>query len=259
MSKKILVIADLQCNPDHDLSYCSAIGEYIVAVRPDIIVNIGDHFDFPSLSFYDKGKKAIEGRRLVRDIAAGLDGMARLLAPLRSLQAAQTACEQQLYNPRLVFCNGNHEDRFNRMANDNPALDGFVGMETIDLEGMGWEVHPFLKPVDIEGIFFVHYLANPMTGKPYGGNAALQLKAVGNSFVVGHKQCLEIAMQPTLDGKIRIGIVNGAAYPHDENYKGFQGNNHFRGIIVLNEVADGFGLPMPVSLKYLMKRFSKTI
>lgn len=253
-SKSILIIGDTQCNPAHDLEYMSAIGEYIVDKRPDIIVHIGDHFDFPSLSFYDKGKKAFEGRRLIEDINAGVDGMERLVAPLRKLQKNQKLYRKKVYQPRMVFCMGNHEDRFNRMANDTPELAGFVGMETIDLAQYGWEVYPFLKPVEIEGIYFVHYLANPMTGRPYTGTAAGQLKIVGRSFVAGHKQVLDVAIQPTIDGAMRIGIINGACYPHDEAYKGFQGNNHFRGVTVLHEVADGFGLPMFVSLEYMMKQ-----
>jgi len=114
-----------------------------------------------------------------------------------------------------------------------------------------------LQPVEIEGIYFVHYLANPMTGKPYGGTALNQLKTVGRSYVVGHKQVLDIAIRPTLDNKLQIGIVNGACYPHDEGYKGFQGNNHFRGLIMLNEVKDGFGLPCPVSLDFLRRKYGK--
>jgi len=75
------------------------------------------------------------------------------------------------------------------------------------------------------------------------------------SFVVGHKQCLEMAIKPLLNGKHQIGIINGAAYPFDEGYKGHQGNNHFRGIIMLNEVEDGFGLPCPVSLDYVRRAY----
>lgn len=60
-----------------------------------------------------------------------------------------------------------------------------------------------------------------MSGKPYGGSAMNILKTVGRSFVVGHKQCLDIAIRPTIDGKQQIGIVNGACYDHFEHYKGF--------------------------------------
>jgi hypothetical protein len=252
---KHLIIADTQCKPNHDLSYMSALGEYIAHKRPNVIVHIGDHYDFESLSSYDKGKKSFEGRRLKADIEAGNEGMRLLLSPLRELQEAQRRGKRKVYTPRMIFCMGNHEHRFDRLADDMPELDGFVGTETLKLEDYGWEVYPFLKPVVVDGINYVHYLANPMTGKPYGGTALNRLKTVGASYVVGHTQLLDIAIRPTLDGKMQLGIINGACYPHDEAYKGPQGNTHFRGVIMLHEVADGFGLPMPVSLNYLMQRY----
>lgn len=257
MSKKHLVIADTQCKPSEPLAYMGYIGQYIVDKRPDVIVHIGDHFDFESLSSYDKGKKVMEGRRLVLDIEAGMEGMRLLCSPLQELQERQRANKKKVYSPRMVFCPGNHEARFDRMANDNPELDGFVGTATLNLEQFGWEVGEFLKPVKIDGIHYVHYLQNPLTGRPRTGNAASLIKQVGASFVVGHKQVLDIAIADNqLDGRHRIGIVNGACYPHNEAYKGFQGNNHFRGIMMLNEVEDGFGLPMPVSLDYLTKKYA---
>ena len=143
--------------------------------------------------------------------------------------------------------------RLDRYVDDNPELIGTLGTEMLPFEKYGWEVYDFLKPVEINGIFFVHYLANPMNGKPYGGNAMNILKTVGNSFVVGHKQCLDIAIRPTIDGKQQIGIINGACYPFNERYKGYQGNNHFRGLTVLNDVCDGFGVPMFVSLESIME------
>lgn len=257
MSRKHLVIADTQNKPEESLEYMSYIGKYIAEKKPDVIVHIGDHWDFPSLSSYDKGKKVMEGRRVIDDVKAGHKGMALLLEPIQELQRQQRANKKKVYSPKMVFCPGNHEDRFDRYANDNPELYGLVGTATLDLEQYGWEVQPYLKPVCVDGIYYVHYLVNPMNGRPRAGNAAAQLKAVGSSFVVGHKQVLDIAIADNqLDGKYRIGIINGACYPHDEAYKGHQGNQHFRGIMVLNEVEDGFGLPCPVSLDFLTKKYS---
>lgn len=244
---KICIVADTQAKPNISLEYMKWIGKYIFDKKPDIVVHIGDAYDFESLSSYDKGKKSFEGRRLKADIEAGNESMKLLLAEF----------QKDGYNPRLVFCMGNHEARFDRLADEMPELDGFVGTDTLPLADMGWEVYPFLKPAAIENIFFVHYLANPMTGKPYGGTAMNQLKTVGNSFVVGHKQCLDVAIRPTLDGKHQIGIINGAAYDFEEHYKGYTGNNHFRGITMLHEVKDGFGLPMFISLDYLKDRYGK--
>ena len=242
---KILIIGDTQAKPNVDLSYMKWIGKYIFEKRPDVVVHIGDAYDFESLSSYDKGKKSFEGRRLKADIEAGNKSMELLLGEFK----------KDGYNPRMVFCMGNHEGRFDRLADNMPELDGFVGTDTLPLAEMGWEVYSFLKPAVIEDIYFVHYLANPFTGKPYGGNAMNQLKTVGNSFVVGHKQCLDVAIRPTLNGKHQIGIINGAAYDFHEAYKGETGNNHFRGITMLHEVKDGFGLPMFISLDYLKSRY----
>lgn len=243
-----LVIADTQVKPGADLTYMRALGKYIAEKRPDVIVHIGDNFDFESLSSYDRGKKSFEGRRVRADLDAGYKGLEVLGEGFSGIKG---------YSPEMVFTMGNHEHRIDRFAEDNPEFEGFLGTELLDLEKYGWKVSPFLKPVVIDGIHYVHYLANPFSGKPYGGSALNQLKNVGNSFVVGHKQCLDIAIRPTLDGNMQIGIINGAFYPHDEGYKGFQGNNHFRGITVLHEVKDGFGLPMFVSLEFLLDKYGE--
>lgn len=242
----ILVIADTQCKSEEDLEYMLWIGHYINEKRPDVIVHIGDHYDFPSLSSYDKGKASAEGKRLYKDIEAGNTGFEFL-----NLEMSKDTT----YNPRKIFCCGNHENRLDRYVEDNPELIGTLGVDKLPFEKYGWEVHPFLKPVEVEGIFFVHFLANPMNGKPYGGNAMNILKTVGRSFVVGHKQCLDIAIRPTIDGKQQIGIVNGACYNFDEGYKGYQGNHHFRGLTVLHEVSDGMGVPMFVSLDYMKEKY----
>lgn len=247
----IMFIPDCQVKPDHPTEYLNAIGNYIVYKKPDVIVNAGDWFDFPSLSSYDKGKLSFEGRRLQKDLDAGKKGMEILLAPLKEYQKTHPE-----YNPRLVFTLGNHEDRLMRLPKENPELSGFIGYHLLDLE-KDWEVHDFLKPVSIQGINFVHYLSNPMTGKPYGGSAATQLKSVGVSFVVGHKQTLDVAIQPVLDNTMRLGIIAGAAYPFDEGYKGYQGNNHFRGIVMLYQAKDGFAEPAFVSTEYLINRLNK--
>lgn len=250
LKKTILIIADTQCKSEEDLTYMLWIGKYIAEKQPDIIVHIGDHYDFPSLSSYDKGKASAEGRRLHKDIEAGNLGFEYLNKFISQIEG---------YNPRKVFTVGNHEHRLDRYVEDNPELVGTLGVDQLPFAKYGWEVHPFLKPAVIEGIFFVHYLQNEHSGKPYGGNALNILKTVGRSYVVGHKQCLDMAVRPIIDGRLQFGIVAGACYPHDEGYKGYQGNNHFRGLTVLHEVEDGFGLPMFVSLDFMKEKYYQTL
>lgn len=246
---KIAVIPDTQAKPGVDLSYMSWIGSWIANQRPDVIVHLGDAFDFPSLSSYDKGTKKFEGRRLKADIEAGKESMELLFEPIQKLQANQRRFRKKVYNPRKVFCLGNHEERLIRLANNAPELSGFVGYEALALDDYGWEVYDYLKPVKIQGINFVHYLANPFSGRPYGGSALSQLKHVKESFVVGHKQTLDIAIQPSLSGRMVMGVIAGAAYPHDEDYKGYQGNFHYRGVLMFDDAKDGYGDLSCMSLK----------
>jgi len=65
LSQRILVIPDTQVKDGVDTNHLAWCGQYLVEKRPDTIVCLGDFWDFPSLSFYDKGTLAFEGRRLI--------------------------------------------------------------------------------------------------------------------------------------------------------------------------------------------------
>jgi len=213
MSVKHLFIPDIQAKPGVDLSHCKWIGEYIVHKQPDVIVCIGDFADMESLSSYDKGKKSFEGRRYKADIKAAKEAMDLLLGPMREYNEKARATKHKQYKPRMVMTLGNHEERIARVCNDNPELDGVVSYD--DLPYGDWEVHDFLKPVVIDGVLYVHYLANPMSGKPYAGTAITQLTKVGQSFCVGHKQTLDVATRFTVSGKQQWCIVAGACLTPD--------------------------------------------
>jgi len=205
----------------------------------------------PSLSLWDKGK-SMEGRRYLADVEAGNEGFALLCAPLEQLQDRQRRFKERIYRPRLVKLRGNHEDRIRRAANDDPKLDGTIGLHHLDTRG--WEVVDFLVPITIDGIVYAHYFYNPMSGRPYGGNATTRLKTIGHSFTMGHQQTLDYAVR-FVAGKAQHALIAGACYLHDEDYKGPQGNSHWRGVIVCHEVADGSYDPMFVSMEYLCRRY----
>lgn len=243
----IFVIGDTQAKQGVPLDYMTWVGYYIAKKRPDIIVHIGDNWDLAALSSYDKGQLSAEGKRLNQDIEAGTKGMQLIDDEIAKVEG---------YVPRKIITFGNHEHRADRFVQENPELEGLIGTEILAATIPTWEVQPFLKPIEVHGIYFQHFVANPMSGKPYGGTVQNILKNSGNSFVMGHKQVLDIAIRPTLNGQHQIGIIVGACYAHDEGYKGYQGNNHFRGCVMLTEVDSGFALPSPVSLKYMEKVYN---
>jgi len=254
-----LMIPDTQCKPNIDMSYLDWLGQYIVDKKPEVIVHIGDHADMPSLSSYDKGKGKAEGKRVQKDIEASIEGMNRLLRPLRILQDLELETfGKVLYKPKMVLTLGNHEERIMRHVNDNPELQGFLSYDNLRYEDMGWEVYDFLKPVTINGVSYCHFMANPMSGKPYGGMAMNVLKNVGESFCMGHKQTLDVATRfLPASGRQQWAIIAGAYYEHDEGYKGHQGNHHWRGIVMQHNVKNGSFNPMFVNLEYLKNKYSK--
>ncbi len=101
---KILVIPDCQVKEGVPLEHLSWAGEAICEYRPDVVVNIGDFADMPSLSSHDvKGSKYFEGLRYTKDVEAVKEAMQKLLAPLRSLQAKQKQNKEKVYKPRMVL------------------------------------------------------------------------------------------------------------------------------------------------------------
>ncbi len=251
-----LVIFDTQVRPGISLEYLRWIGEYIVRKRPDVIVMIGDHADMESLSSYDKGKKSAEGKRVQDDINVAMDGMRELLKPMWKLQVSQNAAREPMYNPRMVLTLGNHEDRITRHVNANPELHGFLSIDDLNYGNVGWEVIPFLTPINIDGINYCHYFPNVMTGKPLGGTAANMMKTIGESFTMGHRQLLDVTYRTLqTSGKKQWGIICGSSYVHDESYKGVQGNKHWRGIMVKHNVDDGSYDPLFISMDYLQREY----
>lgn len=248
------MVPDTQARPGTPSDHLSWIGKYILERRPDVIVHLGDHWDMPSLSSYDKGKKAMEGRRYAEDVEKGNADLDLLIAPTRK-HNAKRLCRDP-YNPRWILLRGNHEYRIQRAIDDNAQLDGAIGFD--DLESPGWEVHDFLKPVFVDGIGYSHFWANPMTGRPIGGMMETRLKTIGHSFTAGHQQTLQTGIRfiQGPNGQVQQrGLVAGSCYLHTEDYLGWQGNAHWRGVILKHEVRDGGYDILEASMDFLSRKY----
>lgn len=213
LSRSHLAIPDIQAKDGVSLDHLNWIGQFIVRKKPDVVIQVGDFSDLPSLSSYDKGKRSFEGRRYKKDITAAKEAMDILLGPLREYNARMRETKHAQYKPRLVLTLGNHEQRIERAVELQPELEGLMSYDDLPYED--WEVHDFLKPVVIDGILYVHYLSNPMTGKPFSGSALNQLAKAQHSFFVGHKQTLDVATYFSPAGKQTWGIVAGACLTPD--------------------------------------------
>ena len=252
---KIAYIPDAQIIPGCDTSHIEAAGIYASDKRPDVIVVGGDWWDMQSLCSYDKGKKCFEGRRYLDDIEAGKRAMDLFLCPIRRKQD-KLRRKGKVWEPRLVFTLGNHEQRIERAVEVQPELEGTIGYGDFGLEEMGFEVYGFLDRVTIGGIVFSHYFTSGVMGRCIP-NAKLGLQRLHMSFVMGHNQKWDIATDTRADGSRITGIFGGIFYTHTFDYLGPQGNDNWAGIWMLHEVDNGQFDHMMVSVGYLKSRLLK--
>lgn len=250
---KHFVLPDVQAKPGQDFGFLRKIGEYVAEKRPDVIVCLGDFADMSSLSSYDIGKRAFEGRRYTNDIEAAKEAMESFLGPVVEMNAKLKRNKEKQYKPLMHLTLGNHCDRIDRAINSDPKLEGLISVNDLNYEAYGWRVHPFLDVVVIDGIAYSHYFVSGLMGRP-ATSANAQLNKTHMSCISGHQQGLQIATGKTGDGKLIHSIIAGSCYEHNEDYLGRQGNNHWRGALMLNDVNDGDFDIMPLRLNYLVNR-----
>lgn len=255
MTKRHLVIPDVQVKDGVDPSFLTCIGNYAADKHPDVIVQIGDFADMSSLSSYDKGKKSFEGRRYKKDIEASIIAMDNLIVPIEKEQRRLSKNKKRGWNPQLVLTLGNHENRINRAVEDSPELDGVISVNDLCYSYWGWDVKDFLVPVVIDGVVYCHYFVSGPMGRPVASAQRL-IATKHQSCIAGHQQGRQIATGFRADGRQITAIIAGSCYEHDEPYMGPQANNHWRGIIMLNEVEDGSFDEMFISLDYLKRKYS---
>ena len=252
-----VVIPDTQAKPGVPTDHLRWIGQYIVDQfhdEPIKIIHLGDHADMPSLSMYDKGKKAMEGRRYVQDIEAAKEAWRVLNEALLQFNNNRKRTKHKPWLPQRYVLLGNHEDRINRAVSMDAQLEHVLSTDQLDYARTGWTVSPFLDVLWLDGVAYSHYFYNPMSGKPLGGNVEARLRAIGHSFTMGHQQTLGYGLR-FVAGKSQHGLVAGSCYLHDEYYKWQQGKEHWSVIIVKHEVRDGSYDPMFISLDYLCRRY----
>jgi hypothetical protein len=99
MAEDILVVPDSHAHPDFNNERADWLGKFILDRKPDVVVNMGDTFDMPSLSSYDKGKASFHGASYEKDINAGIDFLDRMWHPIKKAKKKR---------PYSVFLEGNH-------------------------------------------------------------------------------------------------------------------------------------------------------
>ncbi len=250
----IVVLPDSHAHPDFSNRRFRWAGEYVRDTKPDIVVNLGDMADMPSLSVYDKGKSDFEQRRYKDDIKATIDANERFFAPIR-------AAKKKL--PHFIYLEGNHEHRIHRAISlDKVKLDGVIDIKDLQLEDFGWEYHPYIGStpaiVTLEDVAFAHYFTSGVMGKPISGvNLAHNLlQKQYTSCVQGHIHTADFAIRTTARGKHIMALVAGVYQDYFSDYAGAANDLWWKGLVRLRNVEAGTFDPEFVSLESLRRAYN---
>lgn len=253
-NRRWFVIGDTQIKPGVPHDAVRWIGRAIVDYRPDVVIHLGDHWDHPSLSGYEKpGSVPLEGARYAEDVFSGNTAFATLCAPMEAERARLVRNKEKSWNPELYYIMGNHDIRPDRVAASDAKLVGTIGSDKCDTRN--WTRVPFLKPVKIDDIWVCHYFPNAHSGKPVGGEIASRFNKIGGSFVQGHEQGKREGNRLLTTGVTWYGLSLGSCYLHREEYRGNGGQRHWQGGAIFNDVNAGEYDLMTLSLKYLCRKY----
>jgi len=212
----------------------------------DMIVDIGDRFDMPSLSSYDKGKASFEARRLAKDFTAAREELELFREHLGD------------WDGYLIHTQGNHEERLFRMYDEQPEVGDVFGSDPWGLEDAGYYTYGFREVVNINGVLWSHCFQNPtaLNGTIQTGTADIRMKNIGMPHVQGHQHGPLIHGQRLgVDGRPVSVLVCGASYTEHHSYNGPQRRDIYRGAGILSNVWKGeYDLNM-VRMKTLLKEY----
>ncbi len=243
-----LVIPDSHAHPDQSNQRFNWIGKLIHELKPDVVINIGDHFDMASLSGHSS-KFELETKRYQKDISAGVDALNRLNHYTKRAKKKR---------PRMIFTVGNHEARIPRLVSEQPMLEGKIGYGDLQLEDHGWEVYPFLESAIVDGIAYSHYFVSGVMGRPIGGDnvARSMLNKQHMSVTCGHSHLLDFATTMKADGKRIMGLVCGVYQDYHATWNSNQAESlWWSGVVIKRNVHEGNYDPQFVSLKSLQREY----
>ncbi len=254
-----LILPDSHTGPKDNLRRYEAVGNYIVAQQPPVIVQLGDFADMGSLSSYDVGKKEFVFQNVQDDIESFHTAEEVMFAPLHHFNKGQTKLKKAQYNPIYVKLIGNHEYRLKKLLDYEPrwqsktiCMDAFKTRQPINEV-----VVDFMDWIEIDGVSYTHYWASGVLGRPVSGAKAILAKK-GVSGTMGHTHTLDSASLTKPDGTRIRGLVAGCLL--DPEYKGFAGPQvdklYWSGLIHKHGVHKGDYDLSELSIERLLKEYS---
>lgn len=255
MTRTHLVIPDQHAHPANKNTRADWLGKLILDLKPDVIVNLGDAADMPSLSLYEKGKASFVGRRYQDDIESHLDFQDRMFSPLKKAKKRW---------PYSVVLEGNHEHRIKRALDADPHLKGSkYGISFNDL-GFKDYYHDIVEYegqtpgiIDIDGIDYSHYFVSGIMGRAISGehHAASLIDKNYKSSTCAHSHTVDWAVRSKSGGQKLMGLVAGCYQDYRAPWAGATNDLWWSGVIVKRNVEDGCYDPQFISMDAMRKEY----
>lgn len=248
---KHLIIPDPHAHYQHNNDRALWVSKLIDDVKPDVVIVMGDLWDMPSLSGYDKGKKVFQGRTYRQDIDVGLDFNEKLWHYPKKSKKKQ---------PRKVFLEGNHEERIRRAINMQPELEGAIGYDDLDLNRWYNDTVYYVGGtpghIRIDGVSYAHYFISGIMGRPLGGEhpAYSHITKLRTSTTAGHSHLLDYCIRKGIGGD-HMSLVAGCYFDYNADWAGECNNMYWRGVVIKNDVENGTYNPEFISLNKLQKTY----
>ena len=257
MSKDYCIVPDIHSHPDHHNDRADWLGQFIKDRKPDVVVNMGDTWDLPSLSSFDKGKASFNGANYERDMDSGLDFQDRMWHPMKKSKKKQ---------PRKVFLEGNHEHRLNKVLEYEPHLAGDrygISYKNFQLEHYYNDIVMYEGGtpgvIALDGIAFAHFFISGVMGRPIGGehHASSLITKNMHSSVTAHSHLFDHSVKSNVMGKKLTGLVAGVFQDYESGWAGRVNGLWRSGLCYLRNVEDGnYDLEF-ISIEALRKEYSK--
>jgi len=236
-----LFVPDEHYYPQDNFRRCVALGNLIADLQPDVIVRIGDMWDMPSLSSYDKGKKEMVFRNVREDIECGHHAESLIFKEMLKLNKTRSISKKKQYSPIIAKHLGNHEERVKRLLSYEPQWEGSLSMNDFRTRlPINEVVVPFQQMSIIDGIAYSHFFPSGVKGNPFASARALVMRT-GMSCSMGHVHTLDHAMLTKPNGERIRGMFGGSF--HDPEHKSFAGpmvdNLWWNGVIIKRNVTEG--------------------
>lgn len=255
MSKTYLVIPDQHAHADFNNDRADWLANLIIDLRPDVVANLGDVFDMPSLSDYDKGKRSFHGRSYKKDIEAGLEFHDRVWGPVRATKKKM---------PFRFVLEGNHEHRVERALDLSPELSETIGFQDYAFYDYYNEVIRYdggLPGVfKSDGILFAHFFPTGISGRPMGGISPARMMAQKNKTpcIAGHTHTFDFFSERNISGESLNCLVAGCFQDYTPDWAGPIGRFWQAGVAVLRNVENGSYDFQWISLKSLKDAYGKS-